>query len=161
MNCGLKAYRAEVVHAIDVYGDLHRYIPASAHACGFRATEVPVRHRIRVHGGSRYGLERYLRGFLDLLTVLFLARYRRRPLHFFGGLGLVLFLGGVAACGYLAVMKLAGEGIGGRPLLLLGVLLIVVGIQLLSLGLLSELLIVQHEERGGGRASVPIDRVLE
>ena len=98
-------------------------------------TEIPVNHRPREHGRSRYGMERYLRGFLDLLTVSFIGRYRRRPLHLFGGAGLLLALIGFVVLAYLTVLKLTGEAIGGRPLLTLGVLLVVVGIQLLSLGL--------------------------
>jgi dolichol-phosphate mannosyltransferase len=147
MNCGLKAYRAEVVHGMQLYGELHRYIPVLAHYRGYRVTELPVNHRPREHGRSRYGVERYLRGFLDLLTVTFMGRYRHRPLHLFGGVGLLTSVIGVAILGYLTVLKLAGQGIGHRPLLTLGVLLVVVGIQFLSLGLLSELLTSQHEER--------------
>ena len=85
MNCGLKAYRAEVVRGLRLYGELHRFIPVLAHHRGYRIAEVPVNHRPREHGRSRYGLERYLRGFLDLLTVSFIGRYRQRPLHLFGG----------------------------------------------------------------------------
>ena len=90
MNCGLKAYRAEVVHGLRLYGELHRFIPVLAHYRGFRIAELPVNHRPREHGRSRYGVERYLRGFLDLLTVSFIGRYRHRPLHLFGGFGLLL-----------------------------------------------------------------------
>src|SRR5919197_1851507 len=90
MNCGLKAYRAEVVHGVRLYGELHRFIPVLAHYRGFRIAELPVNHSPREHGRSRYGVERYLRGFLDLLTVSFIGRYRHRPLHLFGGLGLGL-----------------------------------------------------------------------
>ena len=89
MNCGLKAYRAEVVHGMQLYGELHRYIPVLAHYRGYRITELPVNHRPREHGRSNYGVERYVRGFLDLLTVSFMGRYRHRPLHLFGGLGLL------------------------------------------------------------------------
>ena len=88
VNCGLKAYRAEVVRGLRIYGELHRFIPVLAHHRGFRIAELPVNHRPREHGRSRYGLERYLRGFLDLLSVSFMGRYRHRPLHLFGGLGL-------------------------------------------------------------------------
>ena len=95
MNCGLKAYRAEVVHNLVLYGELHRFIPVLAHEQGYRVAEMPVNHRPREHGRSRYGLERYLRGFLDLLTVSFMGRYRHRPLHLFGGLGLLLGGSGV------------------------------------------------------------------
>ncbi len=147
MNCGLKAYRAEVVHGMQLYGELHRYIPVLAHYRGYRVTELPVNHRPREHGRSRYGVERYLRGFLDLLTVTFMGRYRHRPLHLFGGFGLITSLVGMAILVYLTVLKLTGAAIGHRPLLTLGVLLVVVGIQFLSLGLLSELITSQHEER--------------
>ena len=88
MNCGLKAYRAEVVRDVNLYGELHRFLPVLAHYEGYRIAELPVNHRPREHGRSRYGLERYLRGFLDLLTVSFMGRYQHRPLHLFGGLGL-------------------------------------------------------------------------
>jgi hypothetical protein len=118
-----------------------------AHELGFRVTEIAVNHRPREHGRSRYGMERYVRGFLDLLTVSFMARYRHRPLHLFGGLGLLLSAVGVVILAYLTVVKLSGAAIGHRPLLLLGVLLVVVGIQFLSLGLLSELVTSQHRER--------------
>jgi dolichol-phosphate mannosyltransferase len=152
MNCGLKAYRADVVRGLRIYGELHRYIPVLAHYRGYRIAELPVNHRQREHGRSRYGMERYLRGFLDLLTVTFMGRYSRRPLHLFGGLGLVLTLLGSAVLVYLTAVKLTGEGIGQRPLLTLGVLLVVVGMQFLSLGLLSELITSHHEERLGERS---------
>lgn len=147
LNCGLKAYRAEVVDGLRLYGELHRFIPVLAHYRGFRVTEVAVRHRPRAVGRSRYGMERYLRGFLDLLTVTFMGRYRYRPLHLFGGLG--LFFGGIGLVilVYLTALKVAGQAIGHRPLLTLGVLLVVVGMQFLSLGLLSELITSHHEER--------------
>ena len=147
MNCGLKAYRAEVVRGLRLYGELHRFIPVLAHYQGFRVAELPVNHRQRAHGRSRYGLERYLRGFLDLLTVSFIGRYRHRPLHLFGGLGLVLGFLGFAILVYLTIVKLTGHAIGERPLLTLGVLLVVVGIQLLSLGLVGEMLTSQNEAR--------------
>jgi glycosyltransferase involved in cell wall biosynthesis len=150
MNCGLKAYRAEVVQGMQLYGELHRYIPVLAHYRGYRVTELPVNHRPREHGRSNYGVERYVRGFLDLLTVTFMGRYRHRPLHLFGGLGLIASMLGFAVLVYLTVVKLMGHAIGQRPLLTLGVLLVVVGIQLLSLGLLSELITSHHEERTGG-----------
>ena len=162
MNCGLKAYRPEVVRGLRLYGELHRYIPVIAHYRGFRVAELPVNHRARTHGRSRYGVERYMRGFLDLLTVTFMGRYRNRPLHLFGGLGLMLLGGGTAVLAYLTVLKIGGSAIGQRPLLLLGVLLIVVGMQFLSLGLLSELITSHHEERVGDndRAGQLIDEVL-
>ena len=147
MNCGLKAFRIEVARELDLYGELHRFVPVLAHDLGFRVTELPVNHRPREHGRSRYGVERYARGFFDLLTVTFMSRYRHRPLHLFGGLGLLLGAIGGAILVYLTAVKVSGEPIGHRPLLLLGVLLVVVGIQFLSLGLVSELLTSQHRER--------------
>jgi glycosyltransferase involved in cell wall biosynthesis len=161
LNCGLKAYRAEVLHGLRIYGELHRFIPVLAHYRGFRVAELPVNHRPREHGRSRYGLERYFRGFLDLLTVTFMGRYRQRPLHLFGGLGLLLGALGVLLLAYLTVLKLVGEAIGHRPLLTLGVLLVVVGVQLVSLGLVSELVASHHEEQTGGRgAELHVDEIL-
>jgi glycosyltransferase involved in cell wall biosynthesis len=162
MNCGLKAYRAEVVRGLRLYGELHRFIPVLAHYRGFRVAELPVNHRPREHGRSRYGLERYFRGFLDFLTVSFIGRYRHRPLHLFGGLGLVLGALGFAILVYLTVVKLTGHAIGDRPLLTLGVLLVVVGLQFFSLGLISEMLTSQHEEGVGGReqAELNVDEIL-
>jgi glycosyltransferase involved in cell wall biosynthesis len=162
MNCGLKAYRAEVVHGLRLYGELHRFIPVLAHYRGFRIAELPVNHRAREHGRSRYGLERYLRGFLDLLTVSFMARYRHRPLHLFGGLGLLLTAIGIGILIYLSVDKALGHAIGGRPLLTLGVLLVVVGMQFFSLGLISEMITSHHEERAQerDRAELLVDEVL-
>ena len=163
MNCGLKAYRAEVAHGLRLYGELHRFIPVLAHHRGYRIAELPVNHRPREHGRSRYGLERYLRGFLDLLTVSFIGRYRQRPLHLFGGLGLLLGLLGTVILGYLTVVKALGHAIGNRPLLTLGVLLIVVGMQFFSLGLISEMITSHHEERAAERerAELHVDEILE
>ena len=147
VNCGLKAYRAEVVHGMRLYGELHRFIPVLASYRGFRVAEIPVNHRPRQHGESRYGPERYLRGFFDLLSVTFMGRYRHRPLHLFGGVGMLMGAIGFVILTYLTVVWFWGESIGQRPLLTLGVLLVVVGIQFVSLGLLSELITSQHEER--------------
>jgi glycosyltransferase involved in cell wall biosynthesis len=161
MNCGLKAYRAEVVRSLRIYGELHRFLPVLAHDRGFRVAELPVNHRPREHGRSRYGVERYARGFLDFLTVSFMGRYRHRPLHLFGGLGLVFAAIGTAVLLYLTILKLSGEAIGHRPLLTLGVLLVVVGFQFFSLGLLSELITSHHEERTGAADELNVDEVLE
>jgi dolichol-phosphate mannosyltransferase len=162
LNCGLKAYRADVVKDLRLYGELHRFIPVLAHYRGHRIAELPVNHRPRKHGRSRYGIERYLRGFLDLLTVSFIGRYRHRPLHLFGGLGLVLGVLGFAVLVYLTFLKFEGHAIGQRPLLILGVLLVVVGLQFFSLGLISELITSQHEERTAPRerAELDVDEVL-
>ena len=162
LNCGLKAYRAEVVSGLRLYGELHRFIPVLAHYRGYRVTELQVNHRPRPHGRSRYGMERYVRGFLDLLTVTFMGRYRHRPLHLFGGIGIVLGVIGTAILGYLTIVKILGEPIGHRPLLTLGVLLVVVAMQFFSLGLLSELITSHHEERVGDaeRTAQVVDEVL-
>jgi dolichol-phosphate mannosyltransferase len=162
MNCGLKAYRADIVHGLPLYGELHRFLPVLAHQRGYRVAELPVNHRPRSHGRSRYGVERYLRGFLDLLTVSFMGRYRHRPLHLFGGLGLALFLVGVGLLVYLTVVKAQGHAIGQRPLLTLGVLLVVVGLQFFSLGLISELITSHHEERAAAdeRTELHVDEIL-
>ena len=162
MNCGLKAYRASVVRGLPLYGELHRFLPVLAYQRGYRIAELPVNHRPRAHGRSRYGFERYLRGFFDLLTVSFIGRYRHRPLHLFGGLGLLTMLGGGACLVYLTFLKAQGHAIGSRPLLTLGVLLVVVGIQLLSIGLIGEMITSLHEERADERArsQAVVDEVL-
>jgi dolichol-phosphate mannosyltransferase len=141
-NCGLKAGRREVFTSTPLYGEMHRYLAAISHAQGFLVVEQPVNHRPRQHGRSKFGLERYARGGLDLLTVVTLTRYNRRPAHLFGGLGLVLGVVGLAILLYLTgVWFLTDQAIGGRPLLLLGALLLVVAVQLASVGLLAELLV--------------------
>jgi dolichol-phosphate mannosyltransferase len=147
MNCGLKVYRAEVFEHVRLYGERHRFVPVLAHHLGFSVAELPVNHRARQNGRSRFGIERYLRAPFDLLTIVFMGRYRYRPLHLFGGLGLTASVAGGAILGYLTVIKAEGGGIGDRPLLLLGVLLVVVGIQFLSLGLIGEMLTSHHEEK--------------
>lgn len=140
-NCGFKAYRREVIDAIDVYGELHRYIPVIAYRKGFQITEIPVHHNKRQFGKSKYGFERYLRGLFDSLTVAFLGRYYDRPMHLFGKAGLLCGLAGGAICAYLLVEKLMGNAIGGRPLLILGVLLIVLGVQLFSTGFIGDMIV--------------------
>jgi hypothetical protein len=130
-----------VLEEIGIYGELHRFIPVLAHARGFRVGEVEVRHRPRRHGRSKYGLSRLLKGFLDLLTVRFLTRFRQRPLHVLGGLGLALVVLGGLGMFYLAVLWLnpANRPIGNRPLLYYSGVFVSIGIQLLSLGILAEL----------------------
>lgn len=147
MNCGFKTYRKEVLDSIPIYGDLFRFIPVLASWQGFRIGEIPVHHRARQFGRSRYGLERILRGFFDLLSVSFLTRYSRKPMHLFGLLGLLFSTLGILICGYLAALWFLGEGIGDRPLLLLGVLLILVGAQSFSIGLLGEFMTFQYQRR--------------
>jgi glycosyltransferase involved in cell wall biosynthesis len=141
-NCGFKAYRREIFDSVDLYGELHRYVPVLAHALGYRIGELPVRHHARRFGKSKYGVARYLRGFLDLLTVVMLTRFAYRPGHLFGGLGSLFLIGGGAVLAYLTGLKLfTGASIGGRPLLLFGVLVVIVGMQLVLFGLLAELII--------------------
>jgi len=147
MNCGLKAYRAEVVTNVRLYGERHRFVPVLAHHAGYRVTELPVNHRPRLNGRSRFGIERYLRAPFDLLTIVFMGRYRYRPLHLFGGIGFGLGLVGFAILLYLTAIKLGGAAIGSRPLLLLGILFVVVGLQLLSLGLIGEMVTSHNEEK--------------
>src|SRR3954451_824686 len=156
MNCGLKAYDAEVFEHVRLYGERHRFVPVLAHHLGFSVSELPVNHRPRTNGHSRFGIERYLRAPFDLLTIVFMGRYRYRPLHLFGVVGLCASIAGGAILAYLTVYKVGGSAIGGRPFLLLGVLLVVVGIQFLSLGLIGEMLTSHHEERArAGRSGRP------
>ncbi len=142
MNCGFKAYRREVAKSLRIYGDLHRFIPALAGAQGFTVSEVPVRHHARRYGKSKYGLSRMPRGFFDLLTVLFITQYARRPLHLFGGIGVSLGSIGFVALLYLTIIWfIPGHGpIGTRPLFMGGIMLMILGAQLLSLGLVGELI---------------------
>lgn len=147
-NCGLKVYRAEVAKSVRVYGELHRYIPLLARWEGYvRIAEKEVRHRARKYGETKFGLERFIRGFLDLLTVLFITRFARRPMHFFGTLGTLAFVGGFLISLYLSYEKIVlGLPLGDRPLLLLGALLILLGAQLFLTGLLGEMIIKQRME---------------
>lgn len=148
-NCGLKLFRAEVAREIRIYGELHRFIPVLAHARGFRVTELPVHHRPRQFGHSKYGMRRFLRGLLDLLTVSFLTGYGRRPLHALGSIGLAFLAIGFVGLGYLGVLWLLMQlkivvpyqPIGGRPLLAYSIASTLLGGQVLSLGLLAELLV--------------------
>lgn len=141
-NCGLKAYRREVVKSVQVYGEMHRYIPLLAKWEGYdRIGERPVKHHPRKYGETKFGLERFLRGFLDLISVIFLTRFAARPMHFFGGLGSLMFMAGFIISMYLTVLKLMGQPLGDRPLLFLGMLLILVGVQLFSTGLIGEMVI--------------------
>ena len=153
-NSGFKAYRREVVEEIRLYGELHRFIPALAAWRGFRVDELPVHHRARRFGRSKFGSARFWRGYLDLVTVLFLTRYTRRPLHLFGGLGLAAWTVGFGANLYLTGLWLAGvRPIGTRPLLAFGVLSMLVGIQFFAVGLLSEL-VLSYQTKSADDVSV-------
>ncbi len=156
MNCGLKAYRGDCARSLEIYGELHRFIPVLAVQQGWRVGEIPVHHRPRRHGRSRFGPERYARGLFDLISVAFIGRYQNRPLHLFGGLGLVLMVVGVVICVYLTIVKIGGAAIGERPLLFLGVLLIVVGVQLGTLGLLGQMLALTRREMRGSEADAQL-----
>jgi glycosyltransferase involved in cell wall biosynthesis len=146
-NSGLKAMRRDVLAPIVLYGELHRYIPVLANWSGFAVGEVPVEHAPRLHGRTKFGRARFWRGFLDLLTVKFITTYTGRPFHLFGGLGAAFGLIGGALLLWMFVLKLTGEGIGERPALLAGVLLVVVGVQLMSLGLIGELIVHFRRDR--------------
>lgn len=141
-NCGLKAYRKEVTQAIQVYGERHRYVPFLAKSAGFRRIgEKVVNHRPRIHGRTKFGAARFVNGFLDLFTLLFMDRYAQRPMHFFGAIGVVLIVLGSVINLYLAWIKIfMGEALSGRPLLFMGVLLLVVGAQFFSIGFLGEMI---------------------
>jgi len=146
-NCGYKAYRREVLEQISVYGELYRYIPVLASRLGFAVGEIAVTHHPRRHGRSKYGWDRLYKGLLDLITVLFITRYTRRPLHLFGVIGMLNAVGGIAICTYLAVQWFGGAYLSNRPLLLLGVLMILVGIQVLSTGLIGEMITFKNFRR--------------
>jgi glycosyltransferase involved in cell wall biosynthesis len=141
INCGLKVYRRAVTEHIKVYGQLHRFLPVFAHKAGFRVGELPVAHHARVHGKTKYGIGRFVQGSLDLLTVILITGYAGSPLHFFGSIGLSFTLAGFLINCYLLYLKIAYDNIRGRtPLLMLGVLLMLLGFQLVSTGLLAELI---------------------
>ncbi len=138
-NCGLKGYRREVIKAIPVYGELHRYLPVLAHWQGFKVGEIVVTHHARKHGKTKFGARRFFSGFFDLLTVLFITHYGQKPMHLFGFFGLVCIFFGFIISLYLTFIWLQGQGIGHRPLLFLGILLIIVGVQSFSLGLIGDM----------------------
>lgn len=140
-NCGFKAYRAECVRELRVYGGFHRFLPVFAHDRGFRVEELVVRHRARKHGHSKFGSRRFFEGMLDLPTVLLLTRFRTRPLHFFGVPGALVMLLGLLLLTYLSVLWFMGNPVGTRPLLAFGVLLTITGVQILCVGLVAEVVV--------------------
>ena len=148
-GCALKAYRRPIIDRIRLYGELHRFIPSLAKEAGARITEVPVRHHARTRGVSKYGIDRTFRVILDLILIVFFMRYRQRPLHAFGGLGLWLATPGALILLWLLGLKLFGHDIGGRPLLLAGVMLLLMGVQMIAAGLIGELLTRIYHEAGG------------
>ena len=157
-GCSLKAYRSELVADMNLYGELHRFLPALAYIEGARITEIPVRHHARRYGKSKYGLGRTIRVIMDLLTVFFMKKFLTKPMHVFGFWGLLSLISGILMGIYLTVIKLLmGQNIGDRPLLILSVLLILTGIELFSFGLLAELLMRTYHES----QKRPIYRVRE
>ncbi|MBX3012484.1 MAG: glycosyltransferase family 2 protein [Caldilineaceae bacterium] len=146
-GCSLKAYRRDVLQHVRLYGELHRFIPALASQVGGSVAEVPVNHRARQFGRSKYGISRTVRVMLDLILVWFLGSYSTRPIHVFGAMGLLSAAGGVVIGLYLTLLKIfMGANIGGRPMLLLAVLLVVIGVQLITMGLLGEMIIRTYHE---------------
>ncbi|MFN3134706.1 MAG: glycosyltransferase family 2 protein [Candidatus Kryptonium sp.] len=140
-NCGLKAYKKSVTKDIKVYGELHRYLPVLAHWAGYRIGEVVVQHHPRKYGKTKFGVSRFLKGFLDLLTVMFTTRYFKRPLHLFGTLGILIFVLGFGITFYLSLLKIIEDiPLSNRPLFILGVMLTIVGVQFISIGLLGEMI---------------------
>jgi len=145
-NCGLKAYTRKVVKHIELYGEMHRYIPVLAKQKGYSCTEKVVRHRARQYGQSKYGIKRLFTGYLDLFTVLFLGKYMRKPMHFFGLAGMLLLVLGFGIIGILSIQWFqqyfwgAGQWINNRPIFYIGILLSIIGVQFMSMGLLGELI---------------------
>lgn len=150
MNCGFKAYDTELAKNLNLYGDMHRYTPVLGKMNGAKISEIAINHRPRLHGVSKYGAKRLLRGLFDLITVSFLMVFLERPLHLFGKIGGFLTTLGLMICSYLVAVKYAyGEGIGDRPLLSLGILLCIIGVQFFFLGLLGETITYRSSEQSG------------
>lgn len=147
MNCGLKVMRADVARSVELYGELHRFIPILAYTQGFSVAELPVEHHERRHGVSKYGWKRFIRGSFDLITVAFLGKFQNSPLYLFGAFGGLSILLGIGIGLYLTVLRLQGQSIGTRPLLTFAVLLIIAGLQLLFTGLLAELIVSRTHQR--------------
>ena len=152
-NCGFKLYRSEVTEALEVYGEQHRFMPALAHWRGFRVAEVPVRHRARRFGRSKFGAARFINGFLDLLAAAFISTQALKPLHVFGRIGLLFLAAGVAIGVWFVVQWAGGEPMRVRPLMLFGVGIVLLGIQFIFMGLLGEM--IAHQ---GARAVYPVRR---
>lgn len=157
-NSGLKVMTRELAQSLELYGELHRYIPVMAQWRGFHVSEVDVRHSSRRHGASKFGRARFWRGFLDLLTVKFLTTYTARPFHLFGGLGVLMGLAGMGLLGWMFVSKVTGHAVGTRPALLIGVLLVVVSVQMTFFGLLAELIVHLRRQRNLD-ATVDVDEL--
>lgn len=149
-NCGLKAYRRDVVKSIEVYGEMHRYIPVIAKNAGFRKIgEKSVEHRPRKYGTTKFGLERFINGFLDLMSIWFVGKFGKRPMHLFGLLGTLCFLGGLVIAIYLTIAKFAWQeyNMTSRPLFYMGILAMIIGVQLFLAGFLGELISRNSQDR--------------
>ena len=159
MNCGLKAYKKEVVKNVEVYGEMHRYIPVIAKWAGFnKIGEKVVAHQARKYGHTKFGISRFINGFLDLFSIMFIGKFGKRPMHFFGGLGTLTFVSGIGILLYLTIAKIFNHlfGIADRPLFYLGILLIIVGLQLFIAGFLAELITRNATERNSYKISKEI-----
>lgn len=148
-GCTLKVFRADLAKSLGIYGELHRFIPVLADLEGAKMDETPVRHHARQHGKSKYGINRTIRVLSDLLLILYLKRFRHKPMHLFGGWGVLSLSIGSVILFYLLLVKLAGNEIGGRPLLMLGTVLFMAGLQLIALGILSEMQVRTYYEAQG------------
>lgn len=157
INCGFKAYRKEVIQNINLYGELYRFIPVFAAKQNFRITEIPIVHHKRKFGKSKYGLEKNVKGLLDLITIIFLTGYIRRPGHFFGGLGLISFGLGFIIGLYITYLRITTGSIQYRhPLLFLGILLMVIGVQLVTTGLIAEMLVSFKQKESGNKSYIDL-----
>jgi glycosyltransferase involved in cell wall biosynthesis len=156
-NCGFKAYRKELAKKMPLYGGFHRFIPAIAYSMGYKVTEIRVAHHPRRFGRSKYGFFRIFSGLFDFLTITFITRYLKRPMHFFGWMGVLLLFSGSSICSYLTLLWFSGQAIGHRPLLNLGVLLIILSVQFFSTGLIAEM--ITHGYHGKPKQD-PIDKIL-
>lgn len=156
MNCGLKAYKSEVVKSIEVYGEMHRYIPVIAKWAGFKKIgEKPVAHQARKYGVTKFGLSRFVYGFLDLFSIMFIGKFGKRPMHFFGSLGVLSGIIGTLIMFYLTIQKIwFGQGsIHDRPLFFFGILLIIVGVQIFMTGFIAELISRSSPDRNNYKIS--------
>lgn len=145
-GCTLKVFKKEIAKNLGLYGELHRFIPVLAQLQGAKLAEMPVKHHARIHGTSKYGLGRTFKVMSDLMLMIFLKKYLQRPMHLFGVAGIITFLLGGAISGYLLILKILGKEIGGRPLLILGITLILGGIQLITIGIVAELIVRTYFE---------------
>lgn len=157
-NCGFKAYRKEYIKKINIYGELHRYIPVILKTYGCRITEIEVNHRVRKFGKTKYGIDRFVKGFLDLFTVLFITKYNARPLHLFGTFGILFFFLGFVAGLYLLIIRITtGSLITHEPLLIVSVMLLILGMQTIFTGLLSEQIVSTTNRQNNGD---PIKKII-